>query len=141
MKSKCKSFSILIVLCMSLMLFTRCASERVVTVPEIHEVTTIKRDTVSQRDSIYVCDYVYLDARGDTIIQMEYHTVYRDRWRYKLVVDSFLQRDTVNVIQVVEKPPSKMDAFKILIGDIAFFILVSFLLVFVCLYLIKRSRG
>ena len=141
MKSKCKSFSILIVLCMSLMLFTRCASERVVTVPEIHEVTTIKRDTVSQRDSIYVRDYVYLDARGDTIIQKEYHTVYRDRWRYKLVVDSFLQRDTVNVIQVVEKPPGKMDAFKILIGDIAFFILVSFLLVFVCLYLIKRSRG
>ena len=141
MKSKCKSFSILIVLCMSLMIFTRCASERVVTVPEIHEVTTIKRDTVSQRDSIYVRDYVYLDARGDTIIQKEYHTVYRDRWRYKLVVDSFLQRDTVNVIQVVEKPPSKMDAFKILIGDIAFFILVSFLLVFVCLYLIKRSRG
>lgn len=141
MMSKWKSFSIVIVLCMSLMLITSCASERVVTVPEIHEVTTIKRDTVSQRDSVYVSDIVYLDARGDTIIQKEYHTVYRDRWRYKLVADSFQQRDTVNVIQEVEKPPSKMDAFKILFGDIAFFLLVSLSIVIGCLYKIKHSRG
>lgn len=141
MMSKWKSFSIVIVLCMSLMLITSCASERVVTVPEIHEVTTIKRDTVSHRDSVYVSDIVYLDARGDTIIQKEYHTVYRDRWRYKLVVDSFQQRDTVNVIQEVEKPPSKMDAFKILFGDIAFFLLVSLSIVIGCLYKIKHSRG
>ena len=141
MMSKWKSFSIVIVLCMSLMLITSCASERVVTVPEIHEVTTIKRDTVSQRDSVYVSDIDYLDARGDTIIQKEYHTVYRDRWRYKLVADSFQQRDTVNVIQEVEKPPSKMDAFKILFGDIAFFLLVSLSIVIGCLYKIKHSRG
>ena len=139
--SKWKSFSIVIVLCMSLMLITSCASERVVTVPEIHEVTTIKRDTVSQRDSVYVSDIVYLDARGDTIIRKEYHTLYRDRWRYKLVADSFQQRDTVNVIQEVEKPPSKMDAFKILFGDIAFFLLVSLSIVIGCLYKIKHSRG
>ena len=141
MMSKWKSFSIVIVLCMSLMLITSCASERVVTVPEIHEVTTIKRDTVSLRDSVYVSDIVYLDARGDTIIRKEYHTLYRDRWRYKLVVDSFQQRDTVNVIQEVEKPPSKMDAFKILFGDIAFFLLVSLSIVIGCLYKIKHSRG
>ena len=141
MMSKWKSFSIVIVLCMSLMLITSCASERVVTVPEIHEVTTIKRDTVSQRDSVYVSDIVYLDARGDTIIQKEYHTVYRDRWRYKLVIDSFVQRDTINVIKEVEKPPNKMEAFKILMGDIAFFILVSLLLVVASFYFIKRSRG
>lgn len=141
MMSKWKSFSIVIVLCMSLMLITSCASERVVTVPEIHEVTTIKRDTVSQRDSVYVSDIVYLDARGDTIIRKEYHTLYRDRWRYKLVADSFQQRDTVNVIQEVEKPPSKMDAFKILFGDIAFFLLVSLSIVIGCLYKIKHSRG
>ena len=122
-------------------LLTSCATERVVTVPEIHEVTTIKRDTVSQRDSVYVSDIVYLDARGDTIIQKEYHTVYRDRWRYKLVIDSFVQRDTINVIKEVEKPPNKMGAFMILIGDIAFFILVSLLLVVASLYFIKRSRG
>ena len=141
MMSKWKSFSIVIVLCMSLMLITSCASERVVTVPEIHEVTTIKRDTVSLRDSVYVSDIVYLDARGDTIIRKEYHTLYRDRWRYKLVADSFQQRDTVNVIQEVEKPPSKMDAFKILFGDIAFFLLVSLSIVIGCLYKIKHSRG
>ena len=141
MMSKWKSFSIVIVLCMSLMLITSCASEHVVTVPEIHEVTTIKRDTVSQRDSVYVSDIVYLDARGDTIIRKEYHTLYRDRWRYKLVADSFQQRDTVNVIQEVEKPPSKMDAFKILFGDIAFFLLVSLSIVIGCLYKIKHSRG
>lgn len=141
MMSKWKSFSIVIVLCMSLMLITSCASERVVTVPEIHEVTTIKRDTVAQHDSIYMSDFVYLDSRGDTFIQKEYHTLYRDRWRYKLVVDSFQQRDTVNVIQEVEKPPSKMDAFKILFGDLAFFLLVSLSIVIGCLYKIKHSRG
>ena len=139
MMSKCKNIRMVFFFCMFLL--TSCATERVVTVPEIHEVTTIKRDTVSQRDSVYVSDIVYLDARGDTIIQKEYHTVYRDRWRYKLVIDSFVQRDTINVMKEVEKPPNKMEAFKILMGDIAFFILVSFLLVVASLYLIKRSRG
>lgn len=139
MMSKCKNIRLVFVFCM--LLLTSCATERVVTVPEIHEVTTIKRDTVSQRDSVYVSDIVYLDARGDTIIQKEYHTVYRDRWRYNLVIDSFVQRDTINVMKEVEKPPNKMEAFKILIGDIAFFILVSFLLVVASLYFIKRSRG
>ena len=137
--SKCKNIRMVFFFCMFLL--TSCATERVVTVPEIHEVTTIKRDTVSQRDSVYVSDIVYLDARGDTIIRKEYHTLYRDRWRYKLVVDSFQQRDTVNVIQEVEKPPSKMDAFKILFGDIAFFLLVSLSIVIGCLYKIKHSRG
>lgn len=139
MMSKCKNIRLVFVFCM--LLLTSCATERVVTVPEIHEVTTMKRDTVSQRDSVYVSDIVYLDARGDTIIQKEYHTVYRDRWRYKLVIDSFVQRDTINVMKEVEKPPNKMEAFKILMGDIAFFILVSFLLVVASLYFIKRSRG
>lgn len=139
MMSKCKN--IRMVFFFYMLLLTSCATERVVTVPEIHEVTTIKRDTVSQRDSVYVSDIVYLDARGDTTIRKEYHTVYRDRWRYKLVIDSFVQRDTINVIMEVEKPPNKMEAFKILMGDIAFFILVSFLLVVASLYFIKRSRG
>ena len=137
--SKCKNIRMVFFFCMFLL--TSCATERVVTVPEIHEVTTIKRDTVAQHDSIYMSDFVYLDARGDTFIQKEYHTLYRDRWRYKLVVDSFQQRDTVNVIQEVEKPPSKMDAFKILFGDIAFFLLVSLSIVIGCLYKIKHSRG
>lgn len=139
MMSKCKNIRMVFFFCMFLL--TSCATERVVTVPEIHEVTTIKRDTVAQHDSIYMSDFVYLDARGDTFIQKEYHTLYRDRWRYKLVVDSFQQRDTVNVIQEVEKPPSKMDAFKILFGDIAFFLLVSLSIVIGCLYKIKHSRG
>lgn len=139
MMSKWKNIRMVFFFCMFLL--TSCATERVVTVPEIHEVTTIKRDTVAQHDSIYMSDFVYLDSRGDTFIQKEYHTLYRDRWRYKLVVDSFQQRDTVNVIQEVEKPPSKMDAFKILFGDLAFFLLVSLSIVIGCLYKIKHSRG
>lgn len=34
------------------------------------------------------------------------NTVYKDRWHDRLVVDSFIQCDTVSVVVEVEKPPS-----------------------------------
>ena len=86
--------------------FSSCSSTRIVTVPEYHEVVVHQRDTTSLRDSIFVHDSICIAQRGDTILQKEYHVIYKDRWRDRLRVDSFIQLDTVTVVKEVETPPN-----------------------------------
>ena len=85
-------------------IFSSCSSTRIVTVPEYHEVVSHQRDTVSLRDSVFVHDSICIAHLGDTVLKQEFHTVYRDRWRNVVRVDSFIERDTVTVIVEVEKP-------------------------------------
>lgn len=110
MKWKIASFSAallwLLSVCVVGIVFSSCSSTRIVTVPEYHEVVAHQRDTTSARDSVFVHDSVFVALRGDTVVMKEYHVVYKDRWRDRLRVDSFVQRDTVTVVKEVEKPPS-----------------------------------
>ena len=109
MKWKVANFSAallwLLSVCLGIM-FGSCSSTRIVTVPEYHEVVVHQRDTTSVRDSIFVHDSICITNRGDTVILKEYHVIYKDRWRDRLRVDSFIQRDTVTVGKEVEKPLS-----------------------------------
>ena len=85
-------------------ILSSCSSTRIVTVPEYHESVAHQRDSFSLRDSIFVYDSVLVVFRGDTVLKHEFHTVYRDRWRNVVRIDSFVQRDTVTVVVEVEKP-------------------------------------
>lgn len=99
------AFMLLLSICLGFA-FSSCSSTRIVTVPEYHEVFVHQRDTTSVRDSIFVHDSICITQRGDTILQKEYHVIYKDRWRDRLHVDSFIQRDTVTLVKEVERPPS-----------------------------------
>lgn len=108
MKWKIASYSAALLWSLSVCLgiiFSSCASTRIVTVPEYHEVVVHQRDTTSLRDSIFVHDSICIVQRGDTVFVERHNTVYRDRWRDRLRVDSFIQRDTIAVVREVEKPP------------------------------------
>jgi len=94
-----------------------CSSTRIVTVPEYHEVVVHQRDTTSLRDSIFVHDSICIVQRGDTVFIEKYNIVYRDRWRDRLRVDSFIQRDTVSVVKEVEKPPNAWQRMKMRLGS------------------------
>ena len=97
--------------------FSSCRSTRYVTVPEYHEVVVHQRDTLSLKDSIFVHDSISVAYRGDTVSVKEYHIVYRDRWRDRVQVDSFMQRDTITVVKEVEKPPNQWEKAKMRLGS------------------------
>jgi len=107
----------LLSICIGIIMFGSCASKRIVTVPEYHEVVVHQRDTTSLRDSIFVHDSICIVQRGDTVFIEKYNIVYRDRWRDRLRVDSFIQRDTVTVVKEVEKPPNRWQLMKQRLGS------------------------
>ena len=63
--------------------------------------------------------------RGDTVTVERFKIVYRDRWRDRLRVDSFVQRDTVTIVKEVEKPPSRWQQTQQHLGTTLLWMLVA----------------
>ncbi len=116
-----------------------CRTERVVSVPEYHEVVVLQRDTVSSVDSIYVSDSTLVIHRHDTIFITRTRVEFRDRWRDRLRVDSFMQRDTLTVLKEVEKPPSRWQKLSMRVGN-AVLLLLLLAVVGGVFYLLLRLR-
>lgn len=112
-----------------LAVMTACTSTRYVTVPEYHEKVVHQRDSFLQHDSVFIHDSVAVRNQGDSIVFVDrYHTVYKDRWRDRVRIDSFVQRDTVTVTKEVEKPPSTWERFKDSMSGTIFMVLVIILI-------------
>ena len=116
-----------------------CRTQRVVTVPEYHEVVVHQRDTVSSVDSIYVKDSTLVMQRHDTIFITRTHVEFRDRWRDRLRVDSFIQRDSIPVRVEVEKRLTRWQRLSMRTGNV---VLLLLLLTIVggTVYLLLRFR-
>ena len=100
-----------------------CSSARIVT--EYHEVVAYQRDTTSQK-RVHLCAQQHLQCQlGRHCHPEEYHVVYKDRWRDRLRVDSFIQRDTVTVVKEVEKPPDWWQRKKQQLGSTFLWMLVA----------------
>ena len=122
---KKRLFSLLLLLAV----MTACTSTRYVTVPEYHEKVVHQRDSFLQHDSVFIHDSVAVRNQGDSIVFVDrYHTVYKDRWRDRVRIDSFVQRDTVTVTKEVEKPPSSWERFKDGMSGTIFMVLVILLI-------------
>ena len=65
------------------------------------------------------------ESRGDTVFRDRSHTIYRDRWRDKVRIDSFISRDTVTVVKEVEKPPSFWKRTQMQVGQTFMFLLLT----------------
>ena len=113
------------------LLLSGCAT-KVVTVPEIHTEYVYRTDSFLQRDSIYVNDSVFVREKGDTVWIERYKTLYRDRWRDVVRVDSVVKVDSIPYKVEVEKPLTWWERQKIEFGELAMF-LMAVLLVFVVL--------
>ena len=138
--SKSAAFMLLFNICLGYT-FSSCSSTRIVTVPEYHEVVVHQRDTTSLRDSIFVHDSICIAQRGDTILQKEYHVIYKDRWRDRLRVDSFIQLDTVTVVKEVEKPPNRWQQAKMHLGSALVWMLLASAAFFVIRIIYRYKRG
>lgn len=122
-----------VVIGMPILAFWSCRTTYV-PVPEYHEVFVHQRDSTMLRDSIYIHDSISVIHWGDTVFMDRYHVVYRDRWRDRLQIDSFIQRDTVSVIVEVEKKSVIADKIDTYIWTLSFIIIIVLIL-----FLIKRK--
>lgn len=108
-----------------------------VSVPEIHTEYITRVDTTVRRDSVYLKDSVYVERKGDTMYINK--TVYRDRFHhiYKVKTDTIVKRDSVNVAYPVEKEMSRSERLFVTMGKF-FAALVIALLFVIGVKLYKR---
>ncbi len=126
--------------CACLLTMSSCTSTRIVTVPEYHEVFVHRQDTTSLRDSIFVHDSICIVQRGDTVFIEKYNIVYRDRWRDRLRVDSFIQRDTITVVKEVEKPPNRWQLVKQRLGSTLLWMVAAAAIFFLIRIIINKWK-
>lgn len=108
-----------------------------VSVPEIHTEYITRVDTTVRRDSVYLKDSVYVERKGDTLYVNK--TLYRDRYHniYKVKTDAIVKRDSVNVAYPVEKEMSRSERLFVAMGKF-FSALVIALLFVIGVKLYKR---
>ena len=74
-------------------------------------------------DSVFINtvqhDSVVLKQQGDTVFVDRWHTIYKDRWREQLRIDSFIKVDSVQVPYPVERQLSKWEQFTLNYGAMA----------------------
>ena len=125
------TYAVVVIALILVLLLSGCAT-KVVTVPEIHTEYVYRTDSFLQRDSIYVNDSVFVREKGDTVWIERYKTLYRDRWRDVVRVDSVVEVDSIPYKVEVEKSLTWWERQKIEFGELAMF-LMAVLLVFVVL--------
>lgn len=123
---------------MAIILLNSC-SPKVIYVPEYHTEVVTRTDSVVKIDSVHVKDSVIIKQAGDTIEIDRWHTEYKDRWRERVVVDSFIKVDSVSVPYPVEKKLSKWQQTKVDWGGWAMLSVV--VIVFLFLFFALRWRG
>lgn len=87
-----------------------------VSVPEIHTEYITSVDTTVRKDSVYLRDSVYVERKGDTLYVNK--TLYMDRYHniYKVKKDTVVKRDSVNVAYPVEKEMSRSERLFVAMG-------------------------
>ena len=108
-----------------------------VSVPEMHTEYITRVDTTVRIDSVYQRDSVYVERKGDTLYVNK--TLYRDRYHnlYKVKTDTVVKRDSVNVAYPVEKDMSRSERLFVAMGKF-FAALVIALLFVIGVKLYKR---
>lgn len=110
-----KMLSILLAL-LWLLCLIGCKTVRFVSVPEYHTLYKTRVDTVQRWDSVYFRDSVYMAAKGDTVFLTKTHWRERLRNVYHVKSDTVMQRDSIHVPYLVEKPLTKWQRWKMDVG-------------------------
>ena len=130
---------VIVLLIIELLLCASCAT-KVVTVPEIHYEYITKHDSIMVHDSISVHDSVVIKQSGDTIYCDRWHTMYKDRWRDRVLIDSIIKTDSIAVPYPVEKKLTKWQQIKLDCGEIFIIAIIIFSLILLALLYLRRLR-
>ena len=120
-----------------LFLLCGCRGVRYVPVETVVTDTTyinkVHRDSVYQRDSIYVHD------RGDTVTVYRDRYVYRDKWRTDTLYVN--RTDSIRVPYPVEKELTRWERFRLDVGGYAIFTVITVVLIVVGWLIYKLKKG
>lgn len=112
-------------------LLSGCKSVEYVPVETVKTEYVTKTDTFIQKDSLVMHDSVYIHSKGDTVWYEKWHTKYKDRIVTKVVVDSVIKTDSIQVPYPVEKKLTRWQQLKMDWGGTAMIVLAVFMLLFV----------
>lgn len=128
-----------IAICLGLIVCGSCTTTRYIPIETVRTEYKTKTDSFIQKDSIFVKDSVLVESKGDTIHWHHWHTEYKDRWRDRIVTDSFIKVDSIPVPYPVEKKLTRWQQVKIDWGGEA--IVAMIVVIFIIIWLIvKRLR-
>lgn len=130
---------IIIVALVSLLL-SGCQTIKYVPVEVVEKEYITKTDTFIQKDSIVFHDSVYIHSKGDTVWYEKWHTKYKDRIVTRIVVDSFIKRDSVSVPYMVEKNLTRWQKMKMDFGGGAIFALIGMIIAMIIVIILKMRN-
>lgn len=130
--AKCGKAVVLVLLLTAAFFIVSCRTVKYVPVESVR--TEYRDKTVTQRDSVFLKDSIYIHEKGDTVFMERWHTATRD----KIVTDTLYieRRDSVAVPYPVEKELTrwqkvKQDAGGLAIGGMICLALAAVVLVFI----------
>ena len=140
MKAYCYSLAGILLLVIVSLLLSSCKSIQYVPVEKV--VTEYKTNTV--HDSIYLevlkHDSVVIEKSGDTVYVNKWHTLYKDKWREVMKVDTFIKVDSIQVPYPVEKNLTRWQKIKMDAGGIALGVCLSIILLIIVSFIAKDLR-
>lgn len=98
-----------------------CKSIQYMPVETVKTEYKVRTDTLTQKDSIYLRDSIWVEKSGDTVTTYKTRYVYQDRWRDRVVRDTVIKTDSIQVPYPVERKLSRWEAFcldygKVMVG-------------------------
>lgn len=126
------------IIIVAVFLLCSCGQIKYVTVPEYHTEYKTRTDSFVQRDSVYMHDSVYVQRTGDTLLIEKWRVKYVDRWRDKVVTDTFIKTDSLRIPYPVERPLSRWQQIKLDFAGYIFGILVLIIFVLVIKRFIRK---
>lgn len=98
-----------------------CKSIQYVPVETVKTEYKVRTDTLTQKDSIYLRDSIWVEKSGDTVTTYKTRYVYQDRWRDRVVRDTVIKTDSIQVPYPVERKLSRWEQFcldygKVMVG-------------------------
>lgn len=137
--TKKTSASIITIAVLSLLLLS-CKSIQYVPVEKV--VTEYKTNTV--HDSVYLevlkHDSVIVEKLGDTVVISKWHTLYKDKLKEVIRIDTLIKIDSVQVPYPVERKLTKWEQVKMDAGGIAIGACIAFILIVIIVFLVKAYR-
>jgi hypothetical protein len=137
--TKKTSASIITIAVLSLLLLS-CKSIQYVPVEKV--VTEYKTNTV--HDSVYLevlkHDSVIVEKLGDTVVISKWHTLYKDKLKEVIRIDTLIKIDSVQVPYPVERKLTKWEQTKMNVGGVSIGICIAFVAIMIIVFLVKAYR-
>jgi hypothetical protein len=118
-----------------------CKSIQYVPVETVKTEYKVRTDTLTQKDSIYLRDSIWVEKSGDTVTTYKTRYVYQDRWRDRVVRDTVIKTDSIQVPYPVERKLSRWETFcldygKVMVGTTG--VLLLSIAIIIAIWIRKR---